>query len=67
MKSPKPAQPAHSAMSYSVEFFDDDVEAGIMGLPDGLVARFVHLAERMELFGANLCMPHFIEQELNHG
>ncbi len=58
MKSQKPAQPTHSAMSYSVEFFDDDVEAGIMGLPDGLVARFVHLAERMELFGANLGMPH---------
>ena len=29
-----------------------------MGLPDGLVARFVHLAERMELYGANLGMPH---------
>jgi phage-related protein len=58
MKSPKPAQPAHSALSYSVEFFDDAVEAGIMGLPDGLVARFVHLAERMEVFGANLGMPH---------
>ena len=45
-------------MSYSVEFFDDAVEAGIMGLPDGLVARFVHLAERMEVYGANLGMPH---------
>ena len=45
-------------MSYSVEFFDNDVDAGIMGLPDGLVARFVHLADRMEVFGANLGMPH---------
>lgn len=58
MKSSKVAQQAHSAMGYSVEFFDDAVEQGIMGLPDGLVARFVHLAERMELYGANLGMPH---------
>lgn len=45
-------------MTWSVTFFDKRVEAGILGLPTGLLARFLRYAERMELFGPDLGMPH---------
>jgi phage-related protein len=45
-------------MRYSITFYSDKVEKEIAGLPARLVARFIHYAERMEIFGADLGMPH---------
>ena len=45
-------------MAWSVTFFNDRVEADIRALPAGFVARFIRYAERMELFGPDLGMPH---------
>ena len=45
-------------MAWSVTFFSDRVEADILALPAGFVARFVRYAERMEQFGPDLGMPH---------
>lgn len=45
-------------MQWTVTFFDTDVEAGILDLPPGLLARFLRCAERMELYGSDLGMPH---------
>ena len=45
-------------MAWSVTFFSDRVEADILALPAGFVARFIRYAERMELFGPDLGMPH---------
>ena len=45
-------------MAWSVTFFSDRVEAEVLGLAPGLVARFIRYAERMELFGPDLGMPH---------
>jgi phage-related protein len=43
---------------WSVTFFSDRVEAEIASLALGLVARFIRYAERMEIFGPDLGMPH---------
>ena len=45
-------------MVWSVTFFSDRVEAEILALPPGFVARFIRYAERMEIFGPDLGMPH---------
>jgi len=45
-------------VAWSVTFFNDRVEADIRALPAGFVARFIRYAERMELFGPDLGMPH---------
>lgn len=38
-------------------FHSDRLEAGILGLPPGFVARFVRYAEKMEVYGPDLGMP----------
>ena len=45
-------------MNWKVTFFSDRVEADINALPVGLVARFLRYAERMEVYGPDLGMPH---------
>src|SRR6185295_19379435 len=45
-------------MAWDVTFYSDRVEAGILELPAGLVARFIRYAERMEVYGPDLGMPH---------
>ena len=45
-------------MVWSVTFFNDRVEAEILALEPGFVARFIRYAERMESFGPDLGMPH---------
>ena len=45
-------------MAWSVTFFNERVEAEALALAPGFVARFIRYAERMELFGPDLGMPH---------
>ena len=45
-------------MVWSVTFFNDRVEAEVLALTPGFVARFIRYAERMEIFGPDLGMPH---------
>jgi phage-related protein len=45
-------------MRWSVVFADNKVAAGLQGLQPGFVARFIRYAERMELCGPDLGMPH---------
>lgn len=45
-------------MRYTIEFFNDSVQSEIMSLPTTLAARFISLADRMELHGPNLGEPH---------
>lgn len=45
-------------MSWRVTFYSRTLEEEILRLPDGFVARFLRYAERMELFGPDLGMPH---------
>jgi phage-related protein len=45
-------------VAWSVTFYKDRVEADILALPAGFIARFIRYAERMEIFGPDLGMPH---------
>jgi phage-related protein len=45
-------------VDWKVTFYSARVEAEINALPAGFVARFVRYAERMEMYGPNLGMPH---------
>ena len=45
-------------VTWTVTFYSNRLEADILALPAGLVARFIRFAERMETFGPDLGMPH---------
>jgi phage-related protein len=45
-------------VSWKVTFHSQRVEDEILTLPSGFVARFLRYAERMEVFGPDLGMPH---------
>ncbi|MGD9487159.1 MAG: type II toxin-antitoxin system RelE/ParE family toxin [Calditrichaceae bacterium] len=45
-------------MKWSIEYFNSDVENKILGLPDGLLARYIRLTDLMLEFGPNLGLPH---------
>jgi phage-related protein len=45
-------------VAWTVTFYSSTVEAEILALPAGFVARFIRYAERMEVFGPDLGMPH---------
>ena len=45
-------------MRWKVTFYSQRVEDEILALSSGLVARFLRYAERIEVFGPDLGMPH---------
>jgi phage-related protein len=45
-------------VTWSVTFYSAAVEADVLALPAGFVARFLRYAERMEIYGPGLGMPH---------
>lgn len=45
-------------MAWRVTFYNEAYRQELLKLPAGFVARFLRYAERMELFGPDLGMPH---------
>ena len=45
-------------MSWRVTFYSAAFQEQLLQLPAGFVARFLRYAERMELYGPDLGMPH---------
>ncbi|MFZ4441571.1 MAG: type II toxin-antitoxin system RelE/ParE family toxin [Syntrophales bacterium] len=46
-------------MTWAIEYYSEAVEHFVFEeLPDGLLARYVHLSERMLKYGPNLKEPH---------
>jgi phage-related protein len=45
-------------VQWTVTFHSDNVESEILAMPDGFLSRFVRYAERMEIYGPDLGMPH---------
>jgi phage-related protein len=45
-------------VTWTVTFYSSTVEAEVLALSAGFVARFVRYAERMEIYGPDLGMPH---------
>lgn len=52
-------------MSWKVTFYSPSLEEEILLLPAGFVARFLRYAERMEIYGPDLGMPH--TRAMGHG
>lgn len=45
-------------MNWKVTFYSPRLEEEILQLPAGFLARFLRYAERMEVYGPDLGMPH---------
>jgi phage-related protein len=45
-------------MAWNITYHTKAVESFVLGLPDGLLARYLRLTDTMLQFGANLGMPH---------
>lgn len=45
-------------MQYEISFYSDAMEAQVFALPKTLLARFLSLADRMEVNGPHLGEPH---------
>lgn len=45
-------------MNWTVGFYNNRIRAEILDLPAGFVVRFIRYAERMEIYGPDLGMPH---------
>ena len=45
-------------MRWQVTFHSSNLEKEILALPAGFLARFLRYAERMEIYGPDLGMPH---------
>lgn len=45
-------------MNWQITFYSNALQNEILRLPSGFVARFVRYAERMEIYGPDLGMPH---------
>ena len=45
-------------LQYQIVYFSAVVQEAILGLPDGLAARYVFLTRRMVVIGPNLGEPH---------
>ncbi len=43
---------------WTITFYSQRVEDEILALPAGILARFLRYAERMEVYGPDLGMPH---------
>lgn len=45
-------------MNWRIIYYSERVRADVFALPPGIRADYLHLAELMEEYGANLSMPH---------
>ncbi len=45
-------------MTWEILYYSEALQKKIANLPAGIQARYIHLIERMSLYGANLGMPH---------
>ena len=45
-------------MNWAITYYSESVQADILALPAGLLARYLRYADRMEVYGPDLGMPH---------
>jgi phage-related protein len=45
-------------MSWTITYYSESVQAEILDLPAGLLARYLRYSDRMEVYGPDLGMPH---------
>ena len=44
--------------NYSIQFYSKRVESSLSAMPAGILAKFIRYAEKMEMYGPDLGMPH---------
>jgi len=52
-------------MAWQIIYHDERIQQAILGLPQGIMARYFHCTDRMEEHGPDLGMPH--TRALRHG
>jgi phage-related protein len=45
-------------MDWDIKYHDEKLQAEVLGLPAGILARYFHCTDRMLKFGPDLGMPH---------
>ncbi len=45
-------------MNWTITYYDDSLQAEILALTAGLLARYLRYSDRMEVYGPDLGMPH---------
>jgi phage-related protein len=45
-------------MNWTITYYSESVQAEILALPAGFLARYLRYADRMEVYGPDLGMPH---------
>ena len=45
-------------MTWEIKYHDEKLQESVLSLPAGLLARYLHLTDRMIQYGADLGMPH---------
>lgn len=45
-------------MAWEIEYHDGKLQEAVLALPAGLLARYIHLTDRMIEFGPDLGIPH---------
>ena len=45
-------------MTWEIRYLDAKLQESVLSLPAGLLARYLHLTDRMIQYGADLGMPH---------
>ena len=45
-------------MEWEIKYYSEALQEEIQTFPAGIQARYIHLTERMKIYGANLGMPH---------
>ena len=45
-------------MAWKIKYYNQKLQRDLLSLPEGLLARYVHLTDRMMLYGPDLGMPH---------
>ena len=45
-------------MAWDIQYYDEKLQAAVLALPPGILARYIHLTDRMVEYGPDLGMPH---------
>lgn len=45
-------------MKWTITYYSESVQKEVLALPAGLLARYLRYADRMEIYGPDLGMPH---------
>ena len=45
-------------MTWEIKYYDEKLQEAVLSLPAGLLARYLHLTDRMLEYGPDLGMPH---------